>query len=80
MTQVAFVEWLDPIFVGGHWTPALIEMAGGSHPLNPPEGEGLRASGGKSFAVPHTDLVDLDPDIIIICPCGLDLEVRWAKG
>ena len=35
--QVAFLEWVDPIFVGGHWTPQLIQMAGASHPLNPPK-------------------------------------------
>jgi hypothetical protein len=34
--QVAFVEWLDPLFVGGHWTPEMITMAGGIHPLNMP--------------------------------------------
>lgn len=33
--SVAFLEWVAPIFVGGHWTPQLIEMAGGRHPLNP---------------------------------------------
>jgi iron complex transport system substrate-binding protein len=26
--EVAFLEWLDPIFIGGHWTPQLIEAAG----------------------------------------------------
>ncbi len=35
MVQVAFMEWVDPIFAGGHWTPQLIELAGGAHPLNP---------------------------------------------
>jgi ABC-type Fe3+-hydroxamate transport system substrate-binding protein len=35
--SVAFIEWVEPIFVGGHWTPQLIHMAGGSHPLNPPK-------------------------------------------
>lgn len=34
---VAFLEWTDPIFVGGHWTPQLIHMAGACHPLNPPK-------------------------------------------
>ncbi|KAJ9467224.1 hypothetical protein DIPPA_23365 [Diplonema papillatum] len=34
---VAFIEWSDPIYVGGHWTPQLISMAGGQHPLNPVE-------------------------------------------
>jgi hypothetical protein len=75
---VAFVEWLDPIFVGGHWTPALIEMAGGCHPLNPPtahaSGAEEAAAAGKSFAVPTQQLVDMDPDIIIVCPCGLDMK------
>jgi hypothetical protein len=33
--QVAFLEWFEPLFPGGHWTPQLIEMAGGQHPLNP---------------------------------------------
>ena len=68
------MEWLDPIFVGGHWTPALIEMAGASHILNPPTGSGPSAAAGKSFAVSHQAMVDLDPDIIIISPCGLDLQ------
>lgn len=35
--SVAFLEWTDPIFVGGHWTPQLIHMAGACHPLNPPK-------------------------------------------
>eukprot|EP00879_Flechtneria_rotunda_P017308 GHRR01018132.1.p1 GENE.GHRR01018132.1~~GHRR01018132.1.p1 ORF type:complete len:251 (+),score=99.96 GHRR01018132.1:251-1003(+) len=33
---VAFLEWFEPIFPGGHWTPQLIHLAGGLHPLNPP--------------------------------------------
>ena len=35
--RVGFLEWTDPLFVGGHWTPQLIHMAGGVHPLNPPK-------------------------------------------
>lgn len=39
----------DPVYVGGHWTPQLIEMAGGLHPLNPPKSktEGGDDGGGK---------------------------------
>lgn len=33
---VGFMEWMDPIFCAGHWSPQLIVMAGGQHPLNPP--------------------------------------------
>eukprot|EP00193_Tetraselmis_chui_P017398 CAMPEP_0177785240 /NCGR_PEP_ID=MMETSP0491_2-20121128/20187_1 /TAXON_ID=63592 /ORGANISM="Tetraselmis chuii, Strain PLY429" /LENGTH=636 /DNA_ID=CAMNT_0019306177 /DNA_START=349 /DNA_END=2255 /DNA_ORIENTATION=- len=82
--KVAFVEWLDPIFVGGHWTPALIEMAGGCHPLNPPtahaSGAEEAAAAGKSFAVPTQQLVDMDPDIIIVCPCGLDMKATMKEA
>jgi hypothetical protein len=47
--QVVFLEWTDPLFNGGHWTPALIELVGGTHPLNPvPPGED---SAGPSFVV-----------------------------
>lgn len=68
---VAFLEWFEPLFPGGHWTPQLIHMAGGQHPLNPPrDGKGA----GSSRPVWNDDLVALDPDWIIICPCGLDIE------
>lgn len=33
---VAVLEWFEPIFPGGHWTPQLVRMAGAEHPLNPP--------------------------------------------
>ncbi|MBU6411983.1 MAG: ABC transporter substrate-binding protein [Planctomycetes bacterium] len=80
---VAFLEWTDPIFVGGHWTPQLIERAGGSHVLNPTQAadESGAAMGpqmayrkaGKSVKVPREILAATNPDRIIICPCGLDL-------
>jgi iron complex transport system substrate-binding protein len=84
--SVAFLEWTDPIFVGGHWTPQLIERAGGRHPLNPtrpvsesagaaegPIGQTQRAA-GKSVTVPPEVLSATRPERIVICPCGLDLD------
>jgi iron complex transport system substrate-binding protein len=81
---VAFLEWTDPLFVGGHWTPQLIERAGGFHPLNPTqpvEGSGA-ASGpqqafrraGKSIAIRSEILAATKPEYLIICPCGVPLE------
>lgn len=82
---VAFLEWTDPLFVGGHWTPQLIERAGGHHPLNPtvpidragaaagPIGQTMRTA-GKSVRVPPEVLVATRPDVLIVCPCGLTLE------
>ncbi|CAG9466571.1 unnamed protein product [Pedinophyceae sp. YPF-701] len=87
--SVAFLEWTAPVYIGGHWTPQLIHMAGGSHPLNPPKGPGQAA--GKSTAVEGSKVAGLDPDWIIVCPCGLnipsalremkDLEAQeWWRG
>ncbi|KAL0031422.1 hypothetical protein WJX79_010907 [Trebouxia sp. C0005] len=69
--KVAFVEWLDPLFVGGHWTPEMITMAGGTHPLNMPIGGG---GAGPSIRILNQALVDADCDWIIVCPCGFSIE------
>lgn len=83
--NVAFLEWTDPLFIGGHWTPQLIERAGGRHPLNPtiPRPSSGAAEGpvgvtqrraGKSIAIPVDALVASRPERLVICPCGLTLE------
>lgn len=69
--EVAFLEWLDPIFVGGHWTPQLIEAAGGTHSLN--------ASGAKSRVAAPEELLELAPQRLVICPCGVDLDATAAQ-
>ncbi|KAF9141911.1 hypothetical protein BG015_001096 [Linnemannia schmuckeri] len=63
--KVMFFEWTDPIYPAGHWTPEMIEMAGGVHPINPP--------GIPSKRVSIESVVATDPDVLIICPCGLDM-------
>ncbi|KAI3423921.1 hypothetical protein D9Q98_009755 [Chlorella vulgaris] len=68
--SVAFIEWVEPIFVGGHWTPQLIHMAGGSHPLNPHKAGG---GAGKSFVATAQQVAGSQPDWIVVSPCGLDL-------
>jgi iron complex transport system substrate-binding protein len=79
-----FLEWTDPPFVGGHWTPQLIERAGGSHPLNPTEplpdagigagGQGAFRVAGKSVRVEPRDIVRIEPEALVVCPCGLTLD------
>ncbi|MCH2160872.1 MAG: cobalamin-binding protein [Phycisphaerales bacterium] len=64
--EVLFLEWTDPPFVGGHWTPGLIEAAGGTHGLNP--------DGAKSRQVTPDEIVSAAPERVIICPCGFDLD------
>ncbi|MFM9996468.1 MAG: ABC transporter substrate-binding protein [Phycisphaerales bacterium] len=85
--SVAFLEWTDPMFIGGHWTPQLIERAGGRSPLNPTvaaEDAGaargpMQASrrAGPSVRVTPEALVASRPEFLVICPCGIVLaDVR----
>lgn len=86
---VAFLEWTDPLFIGGHWTPQLVERAGGAHPLNPTtpvpgagDAAGMQAASrtaGKSVRIPGEVLASLDPDVLIVCPCGLTLDQTRAE-
>ena len=67
------------VYVGGHWTPQLISMAGGDHPLN--RAPAIDDGAAKSFPVCIQQIIDSNPDWIIIAPCGLNLEsaTREAK-
>lgn len=69
--EIAFLEWMDPPFVGGHWTPQLIREAGGRHSLNEP--------GAKSRQVSAEDLIEAMPDRLVICPCGYSLDTVEAR-
>eukprot|EP00127_Corallochytrium_limacisporum_P003207 Clim_evm56s147 gene=Clim_evmTU56s147 len=64
--NIAWLEWADPFYVAGHWTPELIAMAGGTHPLN--------EAHNKSIRVSEECLVASNPTHLVICPCGFDLE------
>jgi ABC-type Fe3+-hydroxamate transport system substrate-binding protein len=64
--QVGFLEWMDPLFCAGHWTPQLIETAGGRHSLNKP--------GEKSRRIAPEELLEIMPQRLIICPCGYPIE------
>ncbi len=60
--RVLFIEWLDPLMPGGHWVPEQISLAGGvSVPLG---------AGAHSVPYPWEAVVDLDPDLIVLGPCG----------
>lgn len=64
--RVASIEWLDPIMAGGNWMPTLIEMAGGNN---------LFGEAGKHSPWMEWDaLVEADPDMLLILPCGFGIE------
>ena len=62
--RVVALEWLDPVFVAGHWTPQLIEMAGGEDVLGMP--------GEPSQQATWEMVVAAQPDVIVVMPCGYD--------
>jgi iron complex transport system substrate-binding protein len=63
--RVLIIEWLEPLMSAGNWTPDLIERAGG---------ESLLATfGHASPYIEWQNIIDADPDILIIAPCGFDL-------
>ena len=62
--RVVALEWLDPVFVAGHWTPQLIEMAGGEDVLGLP--------GEPSQQLSWEMVIAAQPDVIVVMPCGYD--------
>lgn len=64
--RVLALEWLDPPFAPGHWVPEMVARAGGMNLL----GE----SGQRSREVAWDEVAGLDPDVLILMPCGMGLE------
>jgi iron complex transport system substrate-binding protein len=63
---VFVVEWCDPIFNAGHWTPELVRLAGGT-PV-------LAAEGKDSARVAWEDLRAADPEVVVVACCGHTVE------
>jgi iron complex transport system substrate-binding protein len=66
------LEWLDPPFVGGHWVPEMISIAGGEDVAGPP--------GLKSPEVSWGALSGLDPEVVVVMPCGWYVEDSVAQA
>lgn len=64
--RVAFLEWTDPLFSGGHWVPGQVEAAGGTY-CGPKAGE-------RSRALAPEELTAAGPEVIFVAPCGFDHE------
>src|SRR3954447_10321357 len=65
-SRVLALEWLDPVFVAGHWVPQLIEYAGGIDPLG--------FSGEKSEVFTWEQVKAVEPEVVVVMPCGYDAE------
>ncbi|CAG8575791.1 3451_t:CDS:2, partial [Scutellospora calospora] len=74
-SKVAFFEWTSPIYLGGHWTPQLIRWSNGMQVVaDCKDGDIAEMGAPPSVRVPPEDIIREKPEILIICPCGLDLD------
>lgn len=64
--RVLTIEWLDPLMVAGNWMPELVAMAGGESVAGTP--------GEHSPFADWNELRGLDPDVIVVLPCGFSIE------
>ncbi|HXF35117.1 MAG TPA: ABC transporter substrate-binding protein [Candidatus Acidoferrales bacterium] len=81
--RTAVLEWTDPLMGSGHWTPSLIELAGGTAVASFPN--------AYSEVIAWETLEQADPEVVIVVPCGMNVaeataalgelertEARWA--
>jgi iron complex transport system substrate-binding protein len=62
--SVVAIEWFDPVFVAGHWTPQIIELAGGTDLLG--------FAGEHSEQLPWEAIEAARPEVVLCIPCGYD--------
>jgi iron complex transport system substrate-binding protein len=64
--RVFCVEWFDPVFASGHWVPEMVEIAGGE--------DALGLAGQDSRKIPWDRVLEYDPEVLILMPCGFEVE------
>lgn len=68
--RVVLLEWIDPPFSSGHWSPELVRLAGGE--------EALGAAGGRSRTLDWQQVVATAPEVLLIACCGFGIERTLA--
>jgi iron complex transport system substrate-binding protein len=68
--RVACIEWLDPLIAAGNWIPELVEIAGGDY--------ALIAAGKHSPKMTWETLVEYQPEVIVLMPCGFKIAQTTA--
>lgn len=64
--RVVCIEWTDPVFVGGHWVPEMVRLAGGDDPLGTP--------GEPSTDIAWERVLEAEPEVMVLMPCGFGLR------
>ena len=62
--RIFAIEWIEPFFTAGHWIPEMVEKAGGINMIS--------KTGEQSKRSNINEIIDADPDIIVLMPCGFD--------
>jgi len=69
--RVAFLEWLQPPYVGGHWIPEMVEMAGARDVFG--------KVGKPSFRISLEEIIAAQPEILVVAPCGYNAAHARAE-
>ena len=64
--KILTIEWIDPIYIGGMWLPEMIDIVGGE--------VCFAESGKKAPVVSREDLGKIEPDVVVVKPCGYKLD------
>ncbi|CAN5801966.1 cobalamin-binding protein [soil metagenome] len=70
--RVFSMEWLDPVYCSGHWVPEMVRLAGGLDALSRERGDSVR--------IPWDKVLEWAPEVLIITPCGFNLEQVIEKA
>jgi len=70
--RVFCMEWLDPVYCCGHWVPEMVRLAGGRDELG--------REGADSARIAWGDVLRWGPEILVLMPCGFDLEETIADA
>jgi iron complex transport system substrate-binding protein len=63
--KIVCIEWIDPFFSAGHWIPQIVDIGGGIN--------GLSTTRQPSRRIPIEEIIEFNPDKIVLMPCGFDV-------
>ncbi|HEX4209923.1 MAG TPA: cobalamin-binding protein [Candidatus Binataceae bacterium] len=69
--RIAIVEWIDPLMAAGNWMPEMVAMAGGDNLFG--------RAGEHSPWMEFEELVAANPDVILLCPCGFNVDRTFEE-
>jgi iron complex transport system substrate-binding protein len=69
--RVFCMEWTSPVYCSGHWVPEMVRLAGGV--------DDLACEGAYSVRIPWQDVLQWAPEVLVVMPCGFDLQKTVAR-